>query len=440
MKRKILDTIEARAADIALVAETVGATPEAGYQEVRTSAFMADRLRQAGVSNLEACAVTGLKGWLPRRPKAGASVALLAELDALKCPTHPGADPRTGMAHACGHHAQLAALYGCALGLGAVRDTLDGDVCVMCAPAEEYGQLGYRKGLMDHGRIAWFGGKQQMIAEGCFEDIDMAMMVHAACEGPPGQTTDTAASLGFIGKQVAFVGRSAHAGAAPWDGVNALNAATLAIQAIHALREGFRDEDMVRVHPVITHGGDSVNTVPDRVEMECYVRAKSTAAMRAVNSRVNRALRGAAHALGARAEIEDFPGYLPIEPCQPLARLFVANAALLLPDMECGMGQMFPASTDMGDLSAVLPAIQPTVTGFAGGLHRADFQPLDPYYAYVFPAIVMAMTVYDLLKDGTRAALAVKRTGRRRTREEYMELWHNVLASPENEEVAGYGR
>lgn len=159
--------------------------------------------------------------------------------------------------------------------------------------AEEYVEIGWRAGLRRAGEVQYLGGKQQLIAEGAFDDIDMAMMVHSETDAPQPRAVVAGAAGGFIGKELRFLGKEAHAGGAPWEGVNALNAASLAIAAIHANRETFRDEDHVRVHPIITKGGDLVNTVPADVRMESYVRAASVQAMRTANAKVNRAARGA---------------------------------------------------------------------------------------------------------------------------------------------------
>ncbi|MFQ8832707.1 MAG: peptidase dimerization domain-containing protein, partial [Ruthenibacterium lactatiformans] len=141
-------------------------------------------------------------------------------------------------------------------------------VCLLAAPAEEYVEIGWRAGLRRAGEVQYLGGKQQLIAEGAFDDIDMAMMVHSETDAPQPRAVVAGAAGGFIGKELRFLGKEAHAGGAPWEGVNALNAASLAIAAIHANRETFRDEDHVRVHPIITKGGDLVNTVPADVRME----------------------------------------------------------------------------------------------------------------------------------------------------------------------------
>lgn len=430
MKRVACEAIDAHADEIIALGEDILRHPELGYSERRTAKAMAGQLTTAGVEGLTGCAATGLKGW---QYGAGhhARLALIAELDAVVSPRHPFADPQTHAAHACGHNAQLAALLGCAHGIKAVRQQLDGDVCFLCAPSEEYIELGHRNALREAGHIRWFGGKQQLICEGALDDIDLAMMVHGDnALGKPHISTGSG-SLGFIGKMVRFTGVEAHAGAAPWEGVNALNAASLALQAIHAIRESFPDGEHIRVHPIITKGGDSVNTVPADVHMECYVRAISLEALRRANSRVDRAIRGAAWAVGAQADITNLPGYMPLHQNAAMGALFAQNAAGLLPGAEIRENGPLLGSTDMGDISWILPAIHPEVNGFSGGFHAADFTVADPMLAYVVPSKLMTMTAIDLLWDGAEAALEVCAGTVRKTPDEHAGVWNGVLGAEE---------
>ena len=309
LKRAACAAIDAQAQRLTAFGRDILAHPELGYKETRTAGKVLEAFASLGLTDVTRPARTGVKGWLWRG--AGPRVAVIGELDAVLSPGHPFADKATGAAHACGHNAQLASMLGCAVGLRAVADSLAGSVCLLAAPAEEYVEIGWRAGLRRAGEVQYLGGKQQLIAEGAFDDIDMAMMVHSETDAPQPRAVVAGAAGGFIGKELRFLGKEAHAGGAPWEGVNALNAASLAIAAIHANRETFRDEDHVRVHPIITKGGDLVNTVPADVRMESYVRAASVQAMRTANAKVNRAARGAAYAVGARVEIDDMPGYLP---------------------------------------------------------------------------------------------------------------------------------
>ena len=157
------------------------------------------------------------------------NVCLIGEMDAVACPGHPYADPLSGAAHACGHHAQVAALLGAAWGLAksGVMGQLWGGVCLFAVPAEEYIVLEYRRALAESGAVRHCSGKQQLIAEGAFDDVSMAIMTHALAETPEARLRLLCGSLGFVSKDITFRGQEAH-GSEPYKGVNALNAATLA--------------------------------------------------------------------------------------------------------------------------------------------------------------------------------------------------------------------
>jgi len=419
LKELACAAISANKQDIIQFGEVRKACPELGYAEHKTADAIKQKLEYLAVEDITQVALTGVKGWM-RGKNNNAAVMVLGEMDAVISPAHPFADKTTGAAHACGHAAQLAVLAGCAQGIGAIATHLDGDVCFVAAPAEEFVQIEERQALRKAGRIAALGGKQQMIIEGAFDDVDMAMMVHALADAPEPTVITGGTSLGFIGKDIRFKGKEAHAGTAPWQGVNALNAASLAIQAIHALRETFQDEDMIRVHPIITKGGDIVNTVPADVRMSCFVRGLTFESVTEVNTRVNRAIKCCAEALGATAEIEDIPGYVPLEHNPDMDKLFAANAKKAAPGICVKDGIIFGGSTDMGDVSWLIPSIHPRLSGFFGALHRGDFDVADPELAYILPAKLLAMTVIDLLADGAGEALEIKNTYPRRTKEDYI--------------------
>jgi len=253
-------------------------------------------------------------------------------------------------------------------------------------------------------------------------------MVHAETNAPYPRGGTGGESLGFIVKEIRFTGREAHA-ATPWLGVNALNAANLAMAAINALRETFREEDKIRVHAIITKGGDLVNTVPADVRMECHVRSINPTAMIAVNKQVNRAIQGCAHALGVTVEIVDIPGYYPLAQNPDIGRMFTKNAANIAPDVRMEDGRPFNGSTDMGDVCWLIPAIQPSVSGFSGALHSADFAVSDAYLACILPAKLLAMTVVDLLADNASEALRVKASQPRKSKEEYMAMWGEIVGN-----------
>ncbi len=405
LKELALKIIDERAEDIIAIGEKILAEPEMGYREFKTAELIKAELDKLAIPYRDKLAVTGVKGNLAGRAHK-ARVAVIGEMDAVTCSTHPLADEVTGAAHACGHNAQIAAMLGAAMGLSAVSGELDGDVCFFAVPAEEFVEIGYRSKLRERGDIEFFGGKQELIRLGEFDDIDMAMMVHAQGGAPESGVYVGGGGIGFVAKTVNFIGKAAHAGGAPHEGINALNAAMAAMMCIHAQRETFRDEDKIRVHPIITNGGELVNVVPALVTMETYVRGATSEAIKDASAKVDRAIEGAAMAIGAKCEIINYKGYLPLIQSEKLTELFEKNAEAS--GIPAHHGVDMTGSTDIGDLGHIMPILQPTVGGFVGNLHAIEFSVADKMRAYVEPAKLMAMTVIDLLCDGASEALKIK--------------------------------
>ena len=407
LKRAVCEEIDRNSGKIIEIAEHILANPELGYKERATAEYVKEQLSSLGIPCRDGLALTGVKGRL-KGGRSEANVCVIGELDAVLCNTHPTANKESGAAHACGHNAQLAAMLGVAIGLSKYASELDGDVTFFAVPAEEFVEIGYRDSLAKDGKIKYLGGKQELIRLGEFDDIDAAMMVHAQGNTPGTEVFVDGGSLGFVAKTVEFIGKAAHAGGAPHEGVNALNAAMAAMMCIHAQRETFRDEDRIRVHPIITNGGELVNVVPANVTMETYVRGASFEAINDAAAKVDRAIKGSAYAIGAEAEITDFKGYLPLCQDKALGAIFAENAAQFTERENIHYGIDMVGSSDMGDLCHLIPAIQPTMGGWTGNLHAKDFAPTDTTLAYINPAKIMAMTVIDLLYDGAAAAKEIK--------------------------------
>ncbi|MBE6614803.1 MAG: amidohydrolase [Ruminococcaceae bacterium] len=403
-KKQICDAIDRAADEIFAITEEILAHPEMGYREENTSALVRRTFDTLGIGCTYPHALTGVKGKLTGREHR-ANVCIMGELDALKCAGHPHA-AADGTAHACGHHTQIAAMLGAAMGLIGVMNELDGDITFFAVPAEEFIDLEGRRALREEGKIRYFGGKQQLIAEGAFDDIDAAMMIHAQPDERAAKLYCRGHNLGFRAKTITFRGRAAH-GSTPWDGTNALNAAALAILGIHSNRETFRDEEHIRIHPIITKGGDVVNSVPDEVCIDTYVRGAALDAIRKGNDAVNRSVSGAAQMIGAEVDWEDLAGYLPIAESEALSAVLEKNAAGLIGRENLVFGETITGSTDVGDLSMLLPVIQPSMGGFTGNLHSREFGVADPVSAILLPAKMMAMTAADLLWDGAAGVKAV---------------------------------
>jgi amidohydrolase len=405
LKASVCDAIDDRAAEIVEIGTYLWEHPELGFRETRSAQKVAETFCSLGLDPTEGLALTGvradLSGVMP-----GKTVAVLGEMDALMCHGHRAADPETGAVHNCGHNTQVAAMLGVAMGLVDARamEHLAGQVALFAVPAEEYVELEYRQALRDSGEIGFLAGKPELIRLGAFDDVDLALLIHSMADAPERVFRVGGTMNGFLAKAIRFTGRPAHAGASPEEGINALNAAALAIMGIHAQRETFRDEDSLRVHFVMTRGGDMVNVVPHDVRLELFVRGRTLDSIVASATKVDRALKGGAAMVGAEVTIEDLPGYLPLVPAEPLADVFRENAVALVGADNVSRGGHVTACSDVGDLSHLMPVIQPAGGGYAGRNHTTDFRIVDEEMAYVIPAKAMAMTVVDLLYDGSALA------------------------------------
>jgi amidohydrolase len=430
LKRQVCEAVDQHRDDIVNIGEAIMDAPELGFKEQRTAERVKEVFERAGLPFEGGLGITGVKAVL-RGAKPGPTVALMGELDALQVPDHPRADPDTGAAHACGHNAQIAGLMGAAMGLAddGIVDQLAGNVVFFAVPAEEYVEIGYRLGLVKSGQTSFLTGKQELIKLGHFDDVDMAVMIHSTSpdvnEGGMGLSPS---SNGFLAKNIRFLGKASHAGGFPERGINALYAAQLALSAINAQRETFRDQDCVRVHPIITKGGDLVNIIPAEVCMETYVRAKTADAILDASHKVDRALRGAAMALGCRVEIETVPGNLPLRNDAGLAEVFRDAAGQILGadsyrDYPHGGG-----STDAGDLSQIMPVLHPMMTGGAGAHHQIDWCIADHEHGYVTPAKTLAMMAVDLLsEDASKARQVLNHHDAAMTKQQYLERQTSVF-------------
>lgn len=433
IKSEIIKAIDVNAERIIAMGKEIEKKPEMGYKEEQTSALVRGEFERLGLAYQYPLAVTGVKARLAGKQEGRNSIqdrtesamdtcraldvddkghdmniCIIGEMDALKCAGSPIANGED-VAHACGHNAQIAAMLGAAMGLvqSGIMKKLDGSVTFMAVPAEEFIDMDYRRSLREAGKIQYFGGKQQLIAEGAFDDVDMAMMLHAQPNEKEAKVYVRGYNLGFLAKTLTFHGKAVH-GSTPFDGVNALNAAALAILGVHANRETFREEERIRIHPIITKGGDVVNSVPDEVVIDTYVRGASFQAIEKGDRAVERAAKGAADMVGAAVSVENIPGYLPLKESVELSQVLEQNAAELIGQENLVFGKEITGSSDIGDLSNIMPVIQPSIGGFSGMLHSREFHVAEPGTAYVLAAKILALTAAELLYNHGAKARQVK--------------------------------
>jgi amidohydrolase len=342
------------------ISHTIHANPELAFKEYKAAALLTETLEQHGFSvergsgGLEtAFAATYQKC------EGGPTIALLCEYDAL---------PEIG--HACGHNIIATAPIGAGLVLRPLLEKFPGTLKIIGTPAEEYG-----------------GGKIKMLRAGVFEDIDVAMMIH-----PSTRHMTLRGSLAFNSLTFEFHGKAAHAAAAPHQGINALDAIIMTFNNINALRQQVKED--VRIHGIISDGGVAPNVIPDYTRARFIVRAKAVGYLDTVTEKVIDCARGAALATGAKLKVDSRKGYANMVQNRILADLYTGNVQTMgitidEPDPHDPMG-----STDMGNVSQVIPSIHPYVAIAPRGV-VGHSPPGDE--GLMLSVKAMAMTVIDLL-------------------------------------------
>ena len=409
--RSVLQAVEKNKDRILEAERHIWNHPEPGYREWNTHAYLKEQYEKLGYTLHEMGNIPGFYTDVDTgRP--GPCVAVFGEMDSLIIPTHPDCDPETGAVHACGHNCQSAALLGVAAGLTAPGglDGLSGKIRLIAVPAEEGIELGWRKQLKEQGVIRYFSGKQEFMYRGVLDGVDMAFMVHTAGGN---KFTCNAGGNGCIVKEATFLGKSAHAGGAPHAGRNALYAASCAMQAANALRETFLDSEHTRFHPIVTEGGAAVNAIPDRVVVESYVRGASLDGILRENKKINRAFAGAAASMGCSVHLWDYPGYAPRLSDPTLKEIFRETSLELLGAERVLFNENWGAgSTDMGDVSCVMPTLHPYMGGAEGAAHSDAYRIVDPVCACVDCAKVQCAALVRLLENNAALARRVLAEGR----------------------------
>ncbi len=370
-KATVIEEVDRRADLLLEVSHQLHGRPELLFDEHRAADLLATALDGAGLAvergafGLETAvsAAAGLPaGEVP-------AVAVLCEYDAL---------PRIG--HACGHNIIAAAGLGAGIAAAGVATQAGGRLVVLGTPAEEGG-----------------GGKILMAERGAFEGVGAAMMVH-----PAGLDLTEPEAIAIASFKVTYQGRGAHAAAFPERGRNALDAAVLGYNAIAALRQHMGPSE--RVHGVFLEAGEKPNIVPDHTVAEWYVRSATLATLQPLKERVVVCLEAGASAAGCSMEwVSTAPEYSDLRSNKPLVELYRKNSAALgRPVADPGPGRRVTASTDMGNVSYLVPSIHPMVAVSPPevSLHSAEFAKWaggpDGDRAALDGAKAMAMTVVDL--------------------------------------------
>ncbi len=300
--------------------------------------------------------------------------------------------------HACGHSIQVADM---AFSLKLIKesgllDETGGSVTFIATPAEEFIDLDYREALVQAGKVRFFSGKQNLIADGFFDDIDCIISAHVNSE--ENTLFDIGSSLtGFTKKRIIFTGQAAHSGALAHQGRNAMHGAALFMNALSFLKEQFPPEKGIHIAPIITACSGSVNTVPDQAVLETYIRANTLSSLLEACQSLDSCANHCALALKLKSSIENQTGYMPLQQSEPLLKVVFENMLDVCPSEQILKNQVSGASGDIGDLSYLIPSVQFGFSGIEGQIHSANFTIRDEENVYTNVVQVVLGTIYDLL-------------------------------------------
>lgn len=370
-KERACAAVEEQRAQLLALSARIHQCPELRFEEHRSSAWLAEYLEGLGFA-VEHPAYGLATAFAARKGSGHPRVAILCEYDALP-----------GIGHACGHNIIAAAGVGAAAALRDVLRETGGAVVVLGTPAEEGG-----------------GGKILMAQAGAFNEVDAAIMVH-----PAGMDLAAMQVLAFTQIEVEYSGRAAHASAFPHRGINALDALVTAYNAIAQLRQHIRPTE--RIHGIITDGGQAPNIVPEHAAGVFCVRAATAAQLAALKQRVLACFDAGAQATGAQLDVRTVgDDYSELWTNAPLAAAYAANLARLgRTVVEIAGVASIAGSTDMGNVSMLVPAIHPMIAAAPPSvpLHSVDFARYagaeEGQRATIDGAKALAMTALDVLCD-----------------------------------------
>jgi amidohydrolase len=374
LKERLRAEVDARADALVAASHEIHAHPELNYEERFAHDLLTDHLADEGLE-VERGAYGLDTAFVARAGSSGPTIAVLCEYDALP-----------GIGHACGHNIIATAGLGAGLAAAAVAEQVGARVVVLGTPAEEGG-----------------GGKILLAQRGAFEGVDAALMVHPASWDLTRMDVIAVQELTAV-----FTGEAAHAAAFPHRGRNALDAAVLGYLNVAALRQHIRPTE--RIHGVFTEGGDKPNIVPARAAQDWMVRSGSIRTLEPLKARVQACLEAGATAAGCEVELRWKPVvYADMLDNRVMVDLFAANSeALGRPLIEPDPRQAVVGSTDMGNVSYLVPAIHPMVQAAPSGIpiHTPEFAVHaggeQGDRAVVHGALALAWTIADLwLGEGT---------------------------------------
>ena len=410
-KKELLETVDRKREDIIKLGDMLFNCPELGFKEFETAGIIKKNLDNVGIKYESEIGMTGIKAEIGN----GYNIALVADMDAL-----PGKNFE-GRIHSCGHSIQTAVMLSVVkiLAETGFLENTDIKVSAIFTPAEEFIDFDYRDGLIEEGKIKYRSGKQHMISSGYFDDVDCVLSAHA--NGEREKKFDINSTLaGFKAKKAVFKGQASHSGAAPFLGRNTLHGAVLCENAISFLKDQFDPADGVKINPVITEPGGSVNIIPDRTVLETYIRANSLDVLNYADERVNGCIKHCAEALELQYEIEDTIGYMPLSQSAELNKVIKSNMLDICGEDDIVKNVISGASGDVGDLGFLIPTVQFGFSGIDGIFHSDSFKIADKENCYINTVKIICGTQADLAAN---QSLRVKRENFEEKKKYYLNNW-----------------
>jgi len=371
LKKRALDEIEAHRDQLIELSLRIHANPETAFQETKAAGWLSDYLEaegfavERGICQIDTAFRASYGSGRPR-------VAFLAEYDAL-----------AGIGHGCGHNIIAMASLGAAIATKAIVSEAGGTALAIGTPAEEAA-----------------GGKVLMANRGAFDNLDVAMLVH-----PANRDVAVTYALACLELGVEYFGRAAHAAARPEAGINALDALVIAYNSVSALRQHIRDS--ARIHGIITDGGQAMNVVPEHAAGVFLLRAEDDDYLEELKEKVLACFRAGAEATGARLEYRwgEEARYRAMRSNRALAEAYRRNMEALGRQVQERDSGRSMGSTDMGNVSALVPAIHPmmAIAPPDVSIHTPEFCDVAASEAgqrgLLDAAKAMAMTAVDVLLD-----------------------------------------
>ena len=400
--------------------------PELGYKEYKTSEAIEEAIHEiTSMAKAEHFCNTGIKVVFNNHQTK--TIGIIAELDSLYQPGHRNADSETGAAQACGHYTQVT--IALAIMNELVKNKRIGDfganLAFIFTPAEEFVDLEWRKKQKAEGKITYFGGKQEAIKLGVFDDVDYCVSVHAIGEDFERRTIEINCDLaGFNFQYFDFFGKASHAAFAPEEGVNAQSIATLFTTALAFKRQQLKNPNQIRFNPVmIGDNTESINVIPDHVSMGTDIRYFDVEYAQQLMKQFNQAAEGCSLALGGNFKSETQVGYLPLRSNRDMNAL-VKNVFLRndkISELIENRGYTMAAG-DIGDVSYLMPTIQIGYGGWNGTIHGSDFKLVDPIFVLdIFPEFVFN-SILEISNNLNKIRFY------HRTRQEYLEQLNKMGA------------